>query len=156
MNYRMPWVELDKLVKRFKAHPEWISYRGARSSNGTESCPLEVLIMGILYWMGDACSWRTIENVANRVLSSESFRIFSSHFWEAVATHIAPEHIVLPKTLEDVAKLTAKYEERGFPGAVGSVDGVQIPWEACPWGWREYCTGKEKHPTLGFNVTVDN
>ena len=155
-NYRMPWVEVDKLVRTFKEHPEWLSYRGARSSNGTKSCPLEMLIMGVLYWMGDACSWRTIENLSNRSLSQESFRKFAPHFWQAVATHIAPDHIVLPETLDDVAKLAAQYEKRGFPGAIGSVDGVQIAWEACPFAWKRHCTGKEKVPTLGFNVTVDH
>ena len=112
--------------------------------------------MGTLYWMGDCCSWRTIENVSGRVLSKESFRRFAPQFWEAVATHIAPQHIRLPETLEDVEKLSAKYKARGFPGAIGSVDGVQIPWEGCPYAWRRHCTGKEHHPTVGFNVTVDN
>ena len=155
-NYRMPWVDVDKLVRTFKEHPEWLGWRGPRSGNGRKSCPLEILIMGVLYFMGDACSWRTVENVAGRVLTKESFRDFSPKFWNTVATYIAPKHITLPETLEDVAKLSAKYEERGFPGAIGSVDGVQIAWEGCPFAWKQHCTGKEKHPTLGFNVTVDN
>ena len=44
----------------------------------------------------------------------------------------------------------------GFPGACGSVDGVQIAWEGCPFGLRNSCTGKEGYPTIGFNVTVDH
>ena len=45
-------------------------------------------------------------------------------------------------------------QERGFPGAIGSMDGVQIAWEGCPFALKHHCTGKEGYPTLGFNVVV--
>ena len=36
------------------------------------------------------------------------------------------------------------------------MDGVQLYWDACPYRLRTTFTGKEKRPTVGFNVTVDH
>ena len=155
INYRMPWVDVRNLVRKFDANPNWIP-TARRASNGKKRCPLPILIMGTLYWLGEGCSWRNIENVSGRVLTKESFRKFAHQFFRAVATHMAPKHIRYPKTIDEVRQVHKDYEMRGFPGAIGSVDGVQIAWEGCPWGLRQHCTGKEKYPTVGFNVTVDH
>ena len=154
LNYRMPWQQVQNLITTFENHPEWLPTRRMRA-NGRGRCPLSILIMGVLYWCGEGCTWRNVENVAGRVVSYETFRQFSRHFFAAVAKHIAPLHIKLPQTVEDCEKLHKEYAARGHPGAIGSVDGVQLCWEGCPYAWRRYCTGKEKYPTLGFNVTCD-
>ena len=87
------------------------------------------------------------------MLSSQSFCDFAKKFCKIVRTHLAPQYIKLPETVEDLRRIEKAYEERGFPGAVGSTDGVQIAWEGCPFAYRKSFTGKEKYPTLG-HVTV--
>ena len=149
----MPWKNAHWLIEKFKANPEWIS-TGAHSGNGTSTCPLEIKILGVLYWIGEGCSWRNIYNVSGRVLSAESFRLFSIEFFASVTSYLAPTHIRMPKTLDDLQKLEAPFKKLGIPGAVGSMDGVQIAWEACPFAWRHMCTGKEHYPTVGFNVVA--
>ncbi len=49
------------------------------------------------------------------------------------------------------------YAALGFPGAIGSVDGVHVPWEMCPTKQTAlHKNGKDGVPTLSFNVTADH
>jgi hypothetical protein len=43
--------------------------------------------------------------------------------------------------------ILADYEQRGFPGCIGSVDGMHWAWKNCPTGWAGQYKGKEKLPT---------
>ena len=42
--------------------------------------------------------------------------------------------------------------EMGLPGAVGSVDATHIRWHMCPVEKVYLATGKEKHPSVAFQV----
>ena len=44
------------------------------------------------------------------------------------------------------------YYKMGFPGAVGSVDATHIRWHMCPVEFVHAATGKEKHPSVAFQV----
>ena len=154
LDYRMPWSEADKLISVFKEN-EWLTVAPILS-NGKRSCPLEIKILGTLYWMGSGCTWRTIHNLSGRVFSEQSFRLFGLAFLKIMAEHLAPIHIKKPRTVEELEQINAQYSERGFPGACGSMDGVQIYWEACPYRLKYSFTGKETKPTVGFNCTVDH
>ena len=158
LNYRMPWTEANKLVRLF-VHKKWVITQkecDKRRVGGLKVCPPEIKVLGTLYWLGEGCSFRTIYNLSGRVLSSQSFSDFAKKFCKLVKTHLGPQYIKLPETVDDLRRIAKAYEDRGFPGAVGSTDGVQIAWEGCPFTYRKSFTGKEKYPTLGFNVTVDH
>jgi hypothetical protein len=150
-NYRMPWSSANKLYRLFIEN----SWLVVRCRNGQPTCPLEIKLLGILYWLGEGCSWRTIHNLSGRVLSQETFRLWAYQFCEKVCTHLAPTYVKRPSTPDELRSVSAAYEERGFPGAIGSMDGVQLAWEACPYALRQTFTGKEKYPTVGYNCTVD-
>ena len=45
------------------------------------------------------------------------------------------------------------YQKMGFPGAVGSVDATHIRWHQCPVEFVHAATGKEKYPSVAFQVT---
>ena len=156
LNYRMPWTEVNKLVHLF-VQKKWVITQEEcdhRRVKGQKVCPPEIKILGKLYWLGEGCSFRTIYNLSGRVLSYQSFNNFAKKFCKLVRTHLAPQYIKLPETPEELRHISKAYEERGFPGACGSTDGVQIAWEGCPYTYRTSFTEKEKYPTLGFNVTV--
>jgi len=49
---------------------------------------------------------------------------------------------------QDVAKLLAKAEERGFPGMLGSIDCMHWEWEKCPTRLHGQYRGHHKKPTI--------
>ena len=153
-NYRMPWSEAEKLIQIFKDEG-WLEVNETMPT-GQKSCPIEIKILGTLYWLGEGCTFRTIRNVAGRILSAQSFRTFALDFCRIVATEIAPLHIRMPESVEELEIINEAYKRRGFPGACGSMDGVQLFWDACPYRLKTTFTGKEKKPTVGFNITVDH
>jgi len=158
-DYRMPWSEVRKLVDMFVQN-KWVALDRRTSKTswtvGSRVCPPEIKILGTLYWLGEGCTFRTIRNLSNRVLSRTSFTNFAKKFCLYVAIYLAPQWIRLPKNVTELREISKVYERAGFPGACGSTDGVQIAWEGCPYAYRASFTGKEGYPTLGFNVTVDH
>ncbi|KAG1463551.1 hypothetical protein G6F56_005256 [Rhizopus delemar] len=55
---------------------------------------------------------------------------------------------------QDVDRLLALGEERGFPGMLGSVDCTHWTWKNCPTAWQGQFTGKEKQPTLVLEIVA--
>lgn len=156
LNYRMPWTECHKLVCMFVKN-KWVITQeecDKRRVKGQQVCPPEIKILGTLYWLGEGCSFRTIYNLSGRVLGRVSFGHFAKKFCRFVASQLGPEYIRVPRNVAELRRVSKDFEDRGFPGACGSTDGVQIAWEGCPYAYRNSFTGKEKYPTLGFNVTV--
>ena len=157
LNYRMPWTEANKLVHTF-VRRGWVKTTKARTHEicGHSVCPPEIKILGTLYWLGEGCSFRTIYNLSGRVLSAVSFSNFAKVFCRKVKINLGPYYIKIPQNVRELRRISSQYQGLGFPGACGSTDGVQIAWEDCPFALRNSCIGKEKYPTLGFNVTVDH
>jgi hypothetical protein len=70
--------------------------------------------------------------------------------------HFYEEFIIIPYD-EQFALVVADYERIGFPGAAGSVDCVHIPWDRCPYEYRQMNrSGKDGFPTRVFEVTVSH
>ncbi|XP_026400607.1 uncharacterized protein LOC113296517 [Papaver somniferum] len=51
-------------------------------------------------------------------------------------------------TPEDVQRLLAENDDRGFPGMLGSVDCMQWPWKNCPVAWQGTYRCKDKESSL--------
>ena len=122
-NYHMPWSEAEKLIQIFKAEG-WLEVADTMPT-GQQSCPIEIKILGTLYWLGEGCTFRTIRNVADRILTAQAFRTFTSDFCRIVSTELAPLHR-MPASVEELEIINEAYKRRGFPGACGSMDGVQF------------------------------
>lgn len=57
-----------------------------------------------------------------------------------------------PKEGEELSKVMRVYTKMGFPGAVGSVDATHIRWHMCLVEKVHLATGKEKYPSVAFQV----
>lgn len=154
----MPWTQADKIVRLFVSK-KWVVTQeecDLKRVKGQQVCPPEIKILGTMYWMGEGCSFRTIYNLSGRVLTEVSFLNFAKKYCMYIAKFLSPKYIKVPRNLAELRSVSEVYARKGFPGACGSTDGVQIAWEGCPYGYRVSFTGKEGYPTLGFNVTVDH
>ena len=156
LNYRMPWCEAHKIVELF-VNNGWVFTASSNKKTYMQPdklCPPEIKVLATLYWLGEGCSFRTVCNLSGRVLTRQTFTNFAKRFCKIVRTKLAPIWIRMPEDVGELRTVSTPYEKKGFPGACGSTDGVQIAWEGCPFAFRHSFTGKEKYPSLGFNVTV--
>ena len=156
LNYRMPWIWANKILRIFVERGWVLTDAIPKPTTVVRQivCPPEIKILGVLYWLGEGCSFRTIYNLSGRVLSRVSFTNFAKKFCSCLRHHLAHEWIKFPTSTAELSSISAEYAKKGFPGCCGSTDGVQIPWEGCPYAYRSSFSGKEGYPTLGFNVTV--
>lgn len=58
--------------------------------------------------------------------------------------------------MEELEDSMSEYKSAGFPGCLGSTDGVHISWDRCHSQQKMLHTGKEKYPTIAYNVTVNH
>ena len=73
----------------------------------------------------------------------ESLRRFVKSIVEVFGT----EYLRRPNA-EDVSRLLAENEQRGFLGMLGSIDCMHWKWKNCPAGWQGMYTGHVHEPTI--------
>lgn len=61
-----------------------------------------------------------------------------------------------PPTAEELIEVERIYRRLGFPGCIGSMDGVHLGWACCPAQLYHEHKGKEGFPSLVYNVIVDH
>jgi hypothetical protein len=89
-------------------------------------------------------------------ISGNSCREFHHHLCERLGVGNVYDRWVMAPADDDVVPHMRVYEAIGFPGAIGSVDGVHIPWERCPAGQKSYFVGKEGFATVMYNCVVNH
>jgi hypothetical protein len=68
-------------------------------------------------------------------------------FVKAVVNIFSKEYLRSPNS-NDIARLLAVNEKRGFPGMLGSIDCMHWKWKNCPTAWKGQYTGHSREPTL--------
>ena len=66
------------------------------------------------------------------------------------------QEIHLPNTEIEFSHVLDRYNMVGLPGCLGSIDCVHLIWNNCPVVIKSQCQGKEKFPTLAFQVVVSH
>jgi hypothetical protein len=122
-------------------------------ASGRTGIPIELKLLGILRMLGKGGSF---DDISMSTLMSEdtartSFKLFCRNFVQKYY-----HDFVKPPSGEKLVKTMAVYEKMGLPGCIGSVDCTHIRWYKCPIALTHLCNGKEKYPTLAYEVTVDH
>lgn len=68
-------------------------------------------------------------------------------FVKAVISIFGDEYLRPPNS-NDIARLLAVGEKRGFPGMLGSIDCMHWKWKNCPTAWKGMYTGHAHEPTI--------
>ncbi|XP_038699066.1 putative nuclease HARBI1 [Tripterygium wilfordii] len=68
-------------------------------------------------------------------------------FVKGVVTVFGERYLRAPDQ-NDVHRLLAQNEERGFPGMLGSIDCMHWQWRNCPTAWQGMYTGHCRSPTI--------
>ena len=121
---------------------------------GRAAVPLELKVLGALCMVCKGCAFDAIAELSG--MSEQTMQRFFHTFWEQFVSHFKDLWIKYPKTATEAERSMQMYKELGFPGAVGSVDCTHVWWGNCPAGLSNLYTGKEKVPTIAYEVTVDH
>ena len=111
---------------------------------------VELLVLGLLYYVGWDTTFGFIATQTE--IDKEVHRTFHHKICMAFK-EIKHEYIYLPRNQEEYNFVSKQYESCGFPGCVGSIDVVHIGWGNCPVAWIPLFKGKERYPSIGFQVS---
>lgn len=121
--------------------------------NGGKQIPVEIKCMIALRILGRG-SYADDMSEMSKVKPSTCNHIFKT-FVKNMAAKMFPVYVTPPKD-DHLRRVLDTYARLGFPGAVGSVDCTHIFWDKCPVALSNLCKGKEKFPSLSFEVVVDH
>ena len=112
--------------------------------------PIEIKLLCCLRVLGRDECFDSIEDMSDVPEKTVwwFFKTFISNFPKALLNDV----IKPPKEGVELQKVMNVYTRMGFPGAVGSVDATHIRWHMCPVEKVHLATGKEKYPSVAFQV----
>eukprot|EP00961_Rhodomonas_salina_P045403 609860-Rhodomonas_salina.1 len=64
--------------------------------------------------------------------------------------------IHVPEIDLQIQAVLGLYASHGFPGCIGSVDCVHVPWDRCQAWLRSLYCGKEGFPMISYKVVVSH
>ena len=84
-----------------------------------------------------------------------SINLFFKTFVTEFVKNFYDDFVFIP-TGDRLQLVLDSYAACGIPGGMGSMNCTHIGQDKCPVGLTHLCKGKEKFPTLSFNVVVDH
>lgn len=112
--------------------------------------PIEIKLLCCLRVLGRDDCFDAIEEYSNIPEKTAwwFFKLFLKNFVRCLK-----HQVVRPPTEGiELSKVMKVYTKMGFPGAIGSVDATHIRWHMCPVDKVHLATGKEKYPSVAFQV----
>jgi hypothetical protein len=144
--FRLPKCIFDEIIGKMKTSGVF----EARGPGGGPAVPLELKLMAVLRYYATGATWDLIEEAGcfSKTTMSAFEHEFSKWFCDAMYPGlVCPTE---PKECEEI------YSKLGFPGCLGSMDGVHLAWDRCPQNLVQQFKGKEGYPTVAFNVVADS
>lgn len=144
--FRLPYETFYELYEEMKRD----NFMRERSM----AVPLKIKLLASLRYLALGVPWDAMEDIVN--VSRRTLRTwFHDKFLPWMMEHKYHQHVKYPTTRDELTVLMDPWTRAGFPGCIGCVDGVHIPWGGYRAGRKYMYVGKEGVPTLGFNVTID-
>ncbi|XP_026436927.1 uncharacterized protein LOC113334919 [Papaver somniferum] len=134
----------EKLLgKLLEVDPEWKQRPDATGTTGHSPYMKLVVVMKCL------CKSTEADNVDDYTrMGATTIYKYVKRFCHTVCMTFGERYLREP-TPEDVERLLAENEDRGFLGMFGSVDCMQFPWKNFLVSWQGTYRGKDKESSLG-------
>ena len=155
--FSVPFSMFKNIVEEAR---DWIGLNGKKLGDRVIDCvgvlgvPLELKILGAMRMSAKGCSFDAIAELSG--MSISTMQTFYHQFWAKFVSVFHDRWIVYPTTAVEAADNLAVYGRLGFPGAIGSVDCTHVYWGRCPALFSNTYSGKEKKPTVAYEVTVNH
>ena len=140
-----------ELVVRAK---ELFPTHAKRDALGRSPGPIELKVLGVLRVLGRGVCFDDCQE--GTYIDKETHRVFFHAFCHKFARKYYSVYCHGPENAADLESCLSEYTSAGFPGCLGSTDGVHISWDKCHAQQKMLHTGKEKYPTVAYNVTVNH
>jgi hypothetical protein len=106
---------------------------------GVPSVPIHVQILGTLQYLGDASSSVTLDRVWR--YSPATILKHVKSVCTAIVTTYEGQYLRDPSP-ETMLQIAERNAQRGFPGCIGSLDCMHVPWPMCPTTWKGAFKGR--------------
>lgn len=120
---------------------------------GSKQIPLEIKCLIALRMLGRGNFANDMEELS--FVKMSTVNLIFKHFIKNFSAKLFSRYVHPPEG-ERRKHVMDTYARLGFPGAVGSVDCTHILWNKCPVALSNLCKGKEKYPSLSFELVVDH
>ena len=125
-----------------------------RDAVGKKPAPIELKVLGVLRVLGRGVCFDDCAEATN--MNKETHRRFFHSFCRKFASKYYSIYCRGPESDAELDSCMSEYTSAGFPGCLGSTDGVHVSWDRCHAQQKMLHTGKEKYPTVAYNVTVNH
>jgi len=148
--YRIP----PQFFERF--HDWFLPFypRQPHDCSGRPAVPFKLKLLHCFFMLAHGVSALAVS--ATIGCDAETMRVFFLDFIRTVEKHLAPLHVRLPATEEELAAAVSTYAEESLPGCFGSIDCTHIGWTRARAAVHSWFVGKEGVPTVAFQVIVDH
>jgi hypothetical protein len=130
LEFRVPYAIFKDIVHDARDQA-WArsSTKKGRKCRGRPCMPLEAKVLSCLYRLGCGCLARTQASLFGMSPScaQQVFKDFCA--WYAQKYY---DECTVPETEQECRDVEEIYAKLGFPGCLGSVDGVHLHWARCP------------------------
>ena len=144
-------AELSEFVN-FATEELWFPLQEGKDAIGRRAAPIELLVMGCLAMLRNH-STNYLPSLT--YISSQKFTSFFKIFCKTLRERFYPMYVKSPSTEEEIASAMKGYTDAGFPGVIGSADGVRVRMWNCSYNLKnQNINGKQGVPTRLFDVVV--
>ena len=153
--FRVPYAVFQDIVEDCRGSRWSGSTAGRGLGVGRPGVSLEAKVLSALYRLGTGCIARTQADLfgLRPSCAQQFFLDFCAHQSRNFKQEsTAPD----PESDAELTKIERVYAKMGFPGCLGSVDGVHVGWARCPSRLLPRHKGAKGYPSRSFNVTVDH
>ena len=121
-----------------------------KARGGAPPSPLDLRVLSALHHASQGGGFS--QGWLNTGISEQVLAQFYPHFTAWMRRTYSSEWIRIPSTVEELQADVRRYTILGFPGGVGSMDGVHVECIAAFTDQHAH-VGKEGYSTVSFNVT---
>jgi hypothetical protein len=150
----MPYPSYMELLDQMKSDNRLERWCGNKS-NRKISSPVELLLLGLLRYLGRGWTFDDIEE-QTAILCDVHCAFFHNFIDFGSTTHYLM-HVLTLVNLAEAKSNISEYAEVGFPGCVGSSDCMHITTERCEYNLKNNHLGaKSSHTTCTLNLTCNH
>jgi hypothetical protein len=148
--FRVPYLLFKEKIFEFAiatCGPDWKEFKV-----DAFGCPvgyLELKLLGCLNVLGHGADHSSVSLQTN-IIDVVHREFFVK--WIGLIAGIKDRFIFMPHEQLALDFVTEVYSSMGLPGCVGSVDCVHIGWDMCPVQFTSMYKGKEKYPSIAYEV----